>query len=262
LIFTGAGIIALLLTIAAILHNDTSPGNFTAQNRLLSHHHLARDLKVSAGERAGSFYAEGSRANLNTGASKNLPAPMAGPNHPLTYENPLPPPQITQLGDGKPRKPRKRSILSLRLSKDGARLLSVGNYDDAIKTFQTALVADPGNPNILGAIEQANKAKAAEQATAGNQTNKSIEDVNGSVGSHRISTRAVTQHHEQTPESTVQAQDALQVGRKLLALGNYDEAIKAFRAGLTIDPQNEPLRTEMARARSAQIAEEQVLDSP
>jgi tetratricopeptide (TPR) repeat protein len=262
LIFTGAGIVALLLTIAAILHNDTSPGNFTAHNRLLSHHHLARDLKVGAGERAGSFYAEGSRANLNADASKNLPAPMASPNHPLTYENPLPPPQITRLGDGKPQNPQKRSILSLRLSKDGARLLSVGNYDDAIKTFQTALVADPGNPNILGAIEQANKAKAAEQATAGNQTNKSIEDVNGSVGSHRISTRAITQHHEQTPESAVQAQDALQVGRKLLALGNYDEAIKAFRAGLTIDPQNEPLRTEMARARSAQIAEEQVLDSP
>ncbi len=262
LIFMGGGIVALLLIIAAILHNGTSPDDFIAQNKPLSSRHQL-DLKAHTGGRAGSSSAEGSRANLNSGASKNFSAFVLSQNRPLTlYKSPSPLPKITRSGDGEPQKPQERSIIGRQLSKDGARLLSTGNYDDAIKTFQTALIADPGNPDILGAIERANKAKAAEQAIASDQTNKSIKDVNGSVSSYRIPTQAVSQHHKQRPESAVQAQDALQVGQKLLALGNYDEAIKAFRAGLMIDPQNELLHMEMARARSAQTAEEQVLGSP
>jgi type II secretory pathway predicted ATPase ExeA len=173
--------------------------------------------------------------------------------------------------------PQKRmfaSALSRSALHDGVELMRKGDYDDALSIFHAAFAADPDNPGLRDVIVQAASAKRAEQSVLNDQSAESPnlkskdKSSNPLVGpgesNHPPANSSPLASRSKARESAdvVHAQDSLGVGRKLLASGDYDGAIKIFEAGLVSDPGRNELRDGIARAYRAKAAEELVLEIP
>jgi tetratricopeptide (TPR) repeat protein len=173
--------------------------------------------------------------------------------------------------------PQKRmlaSALSRSALHDGVELMRKGDYDDALSIFHAAFAADPDNPGLRDVIAQAASAKRAEQSVLNDQSAESPKlkskdkSSNPFVGpgesNHSPANSSPLASRSKARESAdvVHAQDSLGVGRKLLASGDYDGAIKIFEAGLVTDPGRNELRDEIARAYQAKATEELVLEIP
>jgi tetratricopeptide (TPR) repeat protein len=197
-----------------------------------------------------------------SGISINSAGSASSPAHSSPTGQSVLLPRIGESVNDEPMKQPAKSMLSHRLLEEGARLVSTHNYDDAIKTYQVGLASDPSNPELLDAIGRANKAKTL----ASNTPNGPDSSITILRGDNQLSNPREKRESEVNAQSISHLSDpvekALQAGRRFLALGHYDEAMMVLQNGLRTDPQNQSLRAEIARARSAKSAEEQVLGSP
>ncbi len=110
-------------------------------------------------------------------------------------------------------------------------------YDSAIREYENGRKLDPSNATLASKIEEAQKARSAPPSKR----------------------REVAQRRSEPSVDPQKVGAAIKMGDFYYNRGEYDNAIGEYVRGLSLDPSNATLRSNLDRARKAKAAEGRVL---